>query len=47
MNLSFEGIGAILGYENEKAKIEVNARWSIHKFKKINVNDRIICWSRR
>ena len=22
MNLSFEGIGAILGYENEKAKIE-------------------------
>ena len=48
MNLSFEGIGAILGYENEKAKIEeLMPGGPAINSKKINVGDRIICWSRQ
>ena len=43
MNLSFEGIGAILGYENEKAKIEeLMPGGPAINSKKINVGDRII-----
>ena len=43
MNLSFEGIGAILGYENEKAKIEeLMPGGPAMKSKKISVGDRII-----
>ncbi len=43
MNLSFEGIGAILSYENEKAKIEeLMPGGPAIKSKKINVGDKII-----
>tara|TARA_B100000131_G_C18054989_1_gene588013 strand:- start:92 stop:1378 length:1287 start_codon:yes stop_codon:yes gene_type:complete len=43
MNLSFEGIGAILGYENEKAKIEeLMPGGPAINSKKINVGDKII-----
>lgn len=43
MNLSFQGIGAILGYENEKAKIqELMPGGPAIQSKKIKVGDRII-----
>lgn len=43
MNLSFEGIGAILGYEDEKAKIqELMPGGPAIKSKKIRVGDKII-----
>ena len=43
LNLSCEGIGAILGYENEKAKIEeLMPGGPAINSKKINVGDRII-----
>ena len=43
MNLTFEGIGAILGYENEKAKIEeLMPGGPAINSKKINVGDKII-----
>ena len=43
MNLSFEGIGAVLGYENEKAKIEeLMPGGPAINSQKINVGDRII-----
>jgi len=43
MNLSFEGIGAILGYENEVAKIEeLMPGGPAIKSKKINVGDRVL-----
>ena len=43
MNLSFEGIGAILGYENEVAKIEeLMPGGPAIKSKKINVGDKVL-----
>ncbi len=43
MNLTFEGIGAILGYENEKARIEeLMPGGPAINSKKINVGDRIV-----
>ena len=43
MNLSFEGIGAILSYEEEKAKIqELMPGGPAIQSKKINVGDKII-----
>jgi len=43
MNLSFEGIGAILGYENEKAKIEeLMLGGPALKSNKIKVGDKIV-----
>ena len=43
MNLSFEGIGAVLSYENEKAKIEeLMPGGPAMLSKKINVGDKII-----
>ena len=43
MNLSFEGIGAILGYENEVAKIEeLMPSGPAIKSKKINVGDKVL-----
>ena len=43
MNLSFEGIGAILGYENEVAKVEeLMPGGPAIKSKKINVGDKVL-----